>query len=619
MAAKRWVLPSADQQRKLAAFIDPMRWQDLRCRDKVVALCEWALAESKNECVRRAYDSKKQYIEWLRGGRADGLARQHRASKHTSQWVPFRMIKSKENQEDHNGEGTDEGCSDVNFNWLQSAWDGAAGKELQTPADVQQVVDGEAAGWASQWAVEETMEDCAWPEDMEEMEPMTVQQLRQAARSFKKETGLGWDRLHPHALLRLPTGLLQWLCRILTNAERLGSWEAAIGLVLVVLIPKGEGGLRPIGLLPTLIRIWSKARRQVARDWEEKEWRGYLYGGKGAGAQVAAWKHAARTEAATLMRRSHAATLVDLEKAFERIQHHRLVEAARQWNFPLRILKMALAAYRLPRVIGIGGVFSKAMVATKGATAGCVFATLELRAMILQIGDAICNRFPEAELTMYVDDDTIEAEGEEHEVEETVVGATELLCTSLTEVGLAVSPKKNCCLASSAALGRRIAARLTPWAVQHVEVAKMLGVGVTAGVRRNMQATAQRIKKLAGRKENYAKLKRLGIDTGRILRTGGVSTMTYGLHVHGVSDYMLLQMRRVAAGLCGSMARGSHHNLELIVADNGRNRKVDPAFDAHQLPIGAWAEACWQGWLHYTTLEGMVQGARRALLKARRP
>ena len=180
-------------------------------------------------------------------------------------------------------------------------------------------------------------------------------------------------------------------------------------------------------------------------------------------------------------------------------------------------------------------------------------------------------------------------------------------------------PQEKLCLASSAALGMRIQAKLARWAVQYVGVAKMLGVGVTAGTRRNMRVTAQRIKKLAGRSDNYAKLKRLGMDTGRILRTGGVSTMTYGLQVHGVSDYMLLQMRRVAAGLCGSMARGSHHNLELIIADNGRNRKADPAFDAHQLPIGAWAEACWQGWMHYTTLEGMVQGARRALLRARRP
>ena len=334
---------------------------------------------------------------------------------------------------------------------------------------------------------------------------------------------------------------------------------------------------------------------------------------------MAAWKHAARTEAAALMGRSHATVLIDLEKAFERIQHHRLVEAARQWQYPLRSPRLALAAYRMPRAIGIGRVFSETLVASRGITAGCVFATLELRAMVLKIGDAICSQFPGVQLTMYVDDDTIEAEGDEQTVEEVAVGATKLLCTSLNAVELAISPKKNRCLASSAALGHRIAARLTPWSVQYTAMAKMLGVGVTAGVRRNMQATAQRIKRLAERKENYAKLKRLGIDTGRLLRTGGVSTMTYGLHVHGVSDYMLLQMRRVAAGLCGSVTRGGHHNLELIVTDNGRNRKADPAFDAHELPIGAWAEACWEGRLHYTALEGLVQGARRALLKAKRP
>ena len=277
LVAKKWILSDVDQQRKLRLFIDPLRWQDLRCRDRVMALGEWALEASRNECVRRAYESKKLYIEWLRGGQADGLARQHKASKKSSQWLPFRMVKSKE---DHEGDPTGEGSSNRNngrdYNWLQAAWNGEADNELQTPADVQQVVDGEAIGWAGHWAVGEAMEECAWPEEMDELEPMSVQQLRQAARSFKKESGLGWDRLHPHAFLRLPTGLLQWLCLILTNAERLGSWDAAIGFAIVVLIPKGEGGLRPIGLLPTLIRIWSKARRQTARDWEDKEWRGYF-------------------------------------------------------------------------------------------------------------------------------------------------------------------------------------------------------------------------------------------------------------------------------------------------------------------------------------------------------
>ena len=266
LAAKRWRMPREDQQQRLAAFVNTVRWQDLRCIDKVAALCEWALAESRKECAKKAYDSTRQYIEWLRGGQANGLARQHKATKQASQWVPHRMIKSREDQEDRGGEGADEERSGTDFNWLQSAWDGTTNEVLQTPANLQQVVDGEAAEWARQWAVKEAMEECVWPEELEELEPLTVQQLQQAARTFKTGTGLGWDRIHPHALLRLPTGLLQWLCRILNNAERSGSWEVAIGIVMVVLIPKGEGGLRPIGLLPALVRVWAKARRQVARD-----------------------------------------------------------------------------------------------------------------------------------------------------------------------------------------------------------------------------------------------------------------------------------------------------------------------------------------------------------------
>ena len=48
-------------------------------------------------------------------------------------------------------------------------------------------------------------------------------------------------------------------------AEALGTWPAAWHLVLIVLIPKPDGDRRPIGLFPTAIRIWTRARSTVAR------------------------------------------------------------------------------------------------------------------------------------------------------------------------------------------------------------------------------------------------------------------------------------------------------------------------------------------------------------------
>ena len=47
-------------------------------------------------------------------------------------------------------------------------------------------------------------------------------------------------------------------------------------LVDVVFLPKPGGGERPIGLICTLMRIWSRCRRRYARAWEQANDRSYF-------------------------------------------------------------------------------------------------------------------------------------------------------------------------------------------------------------------------------------------------------------------------------------------------------------------------------------------------------
>ena len=97
---------------------------------------------------------------------------------------------------------------------------------------------------------------------------ITVDLLVEAARTFPARTGLGWDGMHPQACLRLPTAALEALCRILTHAEETSQWPKVVGATMVVLIPKTDGGRRPIGLLPMAIRWWMRARLRVAQKWQ---------------------------------------------------------------------------------------------------------------------------------------------------------------------------------------------------------------------------------------------------------------------------------------------------------------------------------------------------------------
>ena len=129
-------------------------------------------------------------------------------------------------------------------------------------------VDAVGAQWADVWQASSTPLPVPgwWPHHgLQCPPPLTVEQLRSAAATFPVGTGLGWDKLHPRVVCRCPDAALQELGRILEEAERTGHWPTATGPVLVVLIPKPDGGRRPIGLLPLLIRWWMRARLASAR------------------------------------------------------------------------------------------------------------------------------------------------------------------------------------------------------------------------------------------------------------------------------------------------------------------------------------------------------------------
>ena len=62
------------------------------------------------------------------------------------------------------------------------------------------------------------------------------------------------------------------------------------------MLPKPGGGSRPIAILPLLPRLWMRTRKEVLVKWGMANHRPYLYAGKGMGAEIAAWKQAARVE-----------------------------------------------------------------------------------------------------------------------------------------------------------------------------------------------------------------------------------------------------------------------------------------------------------------------------------
>ena len=128
------------------------------------------------------------------------------------------------------------------------------------PLPDQAVVELEADKWAELWQESSTYCEPVGLISDEALELLTPWSIIQAAHSFPVGTATGADNIAPRAVARLSQEGLKALALIYAALERLGSWTAAFAFVLIVLLPKTDGGLRPIGLFPTLIRIWMRSR-----------------------------------------------------------------------------------------------------------------------------------------------------------------------------------------------------------------------------------------------------------------------------------------------------------------------------------------------------------------------
>ena len=142
---------------------------------------------------------------------------------------------------------------------------------------------------------------------------------------------------------------------------------------------------------------------------------------------MAAWKQSMTAEVAATAdhKVQYAQALLGLVKAFDRFPLWLLVREAIALGYPLRVLRLSVAVYKLGRVIRIGGVVPHSVWAVRGITAGSGFATSEMRLIMMRAVDTAVRLFPRVNPTLFVDDLAADMTGPSKHVEEQLGGFIE--------------------------------------------------------------------------------------------------------------------------------------------------------------------------------------------------
>ena len=91
------------------------------------------------------------------------------------------------------------------------------------PATTQQEADDEPIGWGEQWLAGTKYNEPEWPRDIAKgLVEMALENFTKAVLTFPTGTGLGWDGIHPRALLRLDRWLQLWISENLFHCESTG-------------------------------------------------------------------------------------------------------------------------------------------------------------------------------------------------------------------------------------------------------------------------------------------------------------------------------------------------------------------------------------------------------------
>jgi hypothetical protein len=438
--------------------------------------------------------------------------------------------------------------------------------------------------------------------------PITLEMLDDALGHFGDAVGTGLDDFNPKVFKMLSQATRERLLDLFRLWEKGGAKAQSLS-VLVVLIPKDGGGVRPIGLTPSLLRLWSRIRSGEARRWQDAHDDPAFWGAAGRSCDTAGWHHNLYTGYAATQGWESATLFLDIKKFYDHIDLETLcVEALRQ-GFPLWLMAPLVQLYTFPRSLQYEGIASILVHATRSIVAGCSCATTMARVLLVAALRRVQQAVPPAMVRNVVDDISLQAVGPRAQVVRWLGEAGSLMTQSLVDLRLPVSFEKSAFIASSIGLARLLRRRWKDEGFAWKGSVRNLGIQA-AGRGRCTRIAAVRHRRSRLRGARLLRLRAAGAHVGQVHRAGPVAGALWGSSSSGWSDKHLAQLRLGSLRSFVKVARGTSVGLKLRAL--GQPACADPSVVHHGDIVQHWATAVWTGSPPLAILEACL---KRAVVK----
>ena len=380
------------------------------------------------------------------------------------------------------------------------------------------------------------------------LQPINPLSLQRVIKKLPHKAS-GPDGVSYDFLKQLPFEAIAQLANLFNQMEQEALLPTQLRMVNIVMIPKSLKVERPIALMSCLYRLWNRVRKQDIVKWQLSL------------DTAMPWDHAkpkkdclsiavGRMLQSELCKHNdvHTVTcLADLSCFYDTVDLDKLIQPARELEYPPLHLKMAIALYRGPRVIQAEGIATDPTLPqghlTRLSTSSCYS-----QACALQAPSCTPTATSSSTSPNLVDDVSFDVRGRDPiYVAQEALQSYRCLHSALTEAGLKLNSEKTGFITSSKETTTALKAILQPGDPEHYDVFRDLDIDATAAKRRRVPQVRKRFTKGRARAGIMHRLK-LNTSVRYRLHRGAIHpVMTWGAQANGLAPQRRHQLRAMAA------------------------------------------------------------------------